>query len=87
MNFILLTTFPEYHWTFNTGVLMIVCNLIAIAIGRYAIQHQGVGPELPGPPVPDLLKGFGWPEFLATASFGHLLGAGMILGLRAAGGL
>lgn len=87
MDLILLTTFPEYSWTFNTGVLMLVCNLLTIAIGRYAIQQQGLGPELPGPPVPDFMKGFGWPEFLATTSLGHLIGVGMILGLRAAGGL
>jgi photosystem I subunit X len=31
------------------------------------------------------LKGFGIPELLATTSFGHILGAGMILGLRSTG--
>jgi photosystem I subunit 10 len=63
---------------------MIVCNLLAIAIGRYAIQKRGVGPELPVQ-LPALFIGFGLPELLATASFGHILGAGTILGMRTAG--
>jgi photosystem I subunit X len=63
---------------------MIVCNLFAIAIGRYAIQQRGVGPALPVE-VPALFTGFGLPELLATASFGHVLGAGAILGLHNSG--
>lgn len=63
---------------------MITCNLFALAIGKYAIQHQGAGPALPFQ-LPGLFEGFGLPELLATASFGHLLGAGMILGLGNAG--
>lgn len=63
---------------------MIVCNLLAIAIGRYAIQQRGVGPALPIK-VPALFTDFGLPELLATTSFGHILGAGAILGLRNSG--
>ena len=63
---------------------MVVANLLAIAIGRFAIQKRGVGPRLPLE-VPGLFTGFGWPELLATMSFGHLLGAGAILGLGNAG--
>jgi photosystem I subunit 10 len=66
------------------ALVMIVCNLLAIAIGRYAIQKRGVGPELPVQ-LPALFSGFGLPELLATASFGHILGAGTILGMRTAG--
>ena len=63
---------------------MIFCNLLAIAIGRFAIQKAGQGPDLPvGKPA--LWKKFGIPELLATASFGHILGAGTILGLSNAG--
>ncbi len=63
---------------------MIVCNLFAIAIGYYAIKNRGTGPDLPME-MPAMFTGFGIPELLATASFGHLLGAGMILGLSNAG--
>lgn len=71
-------------WSLSVALVMILCNLFAIVIGYYAIQKRGVGPELPLP-LPELFKGFGVPELLATASLGHLLGAGMILGLGNAG--
>ncbi|NJL87048.1 MAG: photosystem I reaction center subunit PsaK [Leptolyngbyaceae cyanobacterium SM1_1_3] len=72
------------HWSFSVALVMIACNLFAIAIGRYAIQQRGVGPDLPFS-LPGFFEGFGLPELLATASFGHLVGAGMILGLGNAG--
>lgn len=35
--------------------------------------------------LPMLFEGFGLPELLAVGSFGHILGAGMILGMSNAG--
>ncbi len=81
------TTVPDRlpDWSLGVGITMLICNLIAIAIGRYAIQRKGVGPKLPVE-MPDPFGGeFGLPELLATASFGHILGAGAILGLTNAG--
>lgn len=74
-------TTPE--WSFSVAIVMILCNLFAISIGYKAIQEPGKGPAIPG--LPGLFAGFGVPELLATASLGHLLGAGMILGLGNAG--
>ncbi|GET41419.1 photosystem I reaction center subunit PsaK [Microseira wollei] len=74
------------EWTPAVGLVMILCNLLAIAIGRYAIQNPGVGPDLPASK-PALFQKFGIPELLATMSFGHILGAGFILGLSNAGAL
>jgi photosystem I subunit 10 len=75
---------PE--WTPTVGLVMILSNLLAFAIGRYAIQNKGAGPDLPvGKPA--ILSNFGFPELLATASFGHILGVGVILGLANAGAL
>lgn len=71
-------------WNLNVAIVMIACNLFAIAIGYYAIQKRGQGPALPIE-LPAMFTGFGIPELLATTSFGHLLGAGMILGLSNAG--
>jgi photosystem I subunit X len=71
-------------WSWNVALVMIVCNLVAIVIGRYAIQNRGKGPSLPVS-LPAIFDGFGVPELLATTSFGHVLGAGAILGLRASG--
>jgi photosystem I subunit 10 len=75
---------PE--WSPAVGLVMILCNLFAFAIGRFAIQNKGVGPDLPVSK-PAILSNFGIPELLATASFGHILGTGVILGLSNAGAL
>lgn len=79
-----LATATTVEWSPNVGIIMITCNVFAIVIGYYAIQKRGVGPTLPVA-MPAIFTGFGIPELLATASFGHLLGAGMILGLANAG--
>jgi len=57
---------------------MIAANILAIAFGKLTIKYPNVGPATPSP---SLFGGFGWPAVLGTASFGHLLGAGAILGL------
>ena len=72
------------EWNPSVALVMIMCNLFAIAIGRYAIQKSGQGPDLPVPKA-EVWENFGVPELLATTSFGHILGAGMILGLSNAG--
>ncbi|HEY9751998.1 MAG TPA: photosystem I reaction center subunit PsaK [Coleofasciculaceae cyanobacterium] len=71
-------------WSPSVGLLMTFCCLFSVAVGRYAIRRRGVGPKLPVE-VPALFEGFGIPELLATMSFGHILGAGLILGLSNAG--
>lgn len=75
---------PTANWSPSVGLVMILANLFAIILGYRAIQNPGKGPGLPVG-MPPLLKKFGFPELLATLSFGHLLGAGMILGLSNAG--
>ena len=86
-SFVLLAKVPATAaWSPNVALVMILCNLFAIVIGRYAIQKKGVGPAFPVE-LPGLFAGFGIAELLATTSFGHLLGAGMILGLAQAGAL
>ena len=79
-----IPTTPQ--WSIKVALIMITCNLFAIAIGFYAIpkENRGKGPALPIQ-LPDLFNGFGITELLATTSFGHVLGAGMILGLGNAG--
>lgn len=74
------------EWSPKVAIVMITCNLVAIVIGYYAISknNRGQGPDLPVS-LPAIFTGFGIPEFLATTSFGHILGAGIILGLGSAG--
>lgn len=73
---------PE--WSYKVALIMITCNLFVLAIGKYAIRKPGAGPALPVN-LPMLFEGFGLPELLAIGSFGHILGAGMVLGLGNAG--
>ncbi len=73
------------NWSPSIGITMFVCNLVAIAIGRFAIQRKGAGPKLPVELPDPFGREFGVPELLATASLGHVLGAGVILGLSNAG--
>jgi photosystem I subunit 10 len=72
------------EWNLSVAIVMIFCNLLAIVIGYFAIQNTGAGPDLPVPQLASR-KSFGLPELLATTSFGHILGTGMILGLSNAG--
>ncbi len=73
---------PE--WSLKVALIMVTCNLFVLAIGKYAIQKPGVGPALPVS-LPMVFEGFGLAELLAIGSFGHILGAGMVLGLGNAG--
>lgn len=66
------------HWSTEASIIMVSSNLLAIIIGRYAIQVRGLGPSIP---ISGII-GFGLTELLATTSLGHILGAGIILGLR-----
>ena len=79
---ILLTIVPKtVTWSPEIGLIMTACNLAVIVIGRYAIQVRSLGASIPilG------LEGLGIPELLATASLGHAVGAGTIIGLASIG--
>jgi photosystem I subunit 10 len=71
-------------WNTNVAITMIICNIIAIAIGKASMQNYSAGPQLP---MPAFFGGMGLPAVLATTSFGHILGAGVILGLASLGAL
>ncbi|MBE9117871.1 photosystem I reaction center subunit PsaK [Lusitaniella coriacea LEGE 07157] len=80
-----LSTVPATtEWNLSVAIVMIACNLFAVAIGRFAIKNPGKSPGISGAK-PALWEKFGLAELLATLSFGHILGAGMILGLSNAG--
>ena len=75
------TTLP---WSPNVAIVMIACNVLAIAIGKFTIQQPNSGPELPMSP---MFGGMGLPALLGVTSLGHVIGAGVILGLANAGAL
>ncbi|BAW97510.1 photosystem I reaction center subunit X [[Synechococcus] sp. NIES-970] len=72
------------EWSPKVAVVMIICNILAIAIGKATIKHPSEGPALP---MPDMFGGMGLPALLATTSFGHVLGVGAILGLGSMGAI
>jgi photosystem I subunit 10 len=72
------------EWSPKIAVVMIICNVLAIAIGKATIKHPSEGPALP---MPDMFGGMGLPALLATTSFGHILGVGVILGLGSMGAI
>lgn len=65
-------------WSPTVAVVMILCNVLAIAIGKFTIKYPSEGPALPSPA---LFGGMGLPALLGTTSLGHLIGIGVILGL------
>lgn len=69
-------------WNPLVGIVMVICNVLAIAFGKYTMPNPGVGTALP---MPEMFGGMGWPALLATTSLGHILGIGAILGLANVG--
>ena len=81
---LLAVTGTSVAWSPKVALVMILCNVLAIAIGKFKIAQPSVGPALPSP---EMFGGMGLPALLATTSFGHVLGAGVILGLASTGAL
>ena len=71
-------------WSPKVAIVMIICNIVAIAIGKYSIKNPSEGPALP---MPEMFGGMGFPALLATTSFGHIIGLGVSLGLANSGAL
>jgi photosystem I subunit 10 len=69
-------------WSPKVALVMIVCNVIAIAIGKATIKQPNVGLKLPSD---SFFGGFSHGAMLGTTSLGHILGMGAILGLASRG--
>ncbi len=65
-------------WNLNVAIIMVLCNIVAIALAKYTVNPKNTGAELPSS---NLFGGFGLGGVLGITSFGHILGAGVILGL------
>ena len=75
----LITSIPHTpEWSPAVGIVMILCNIFAIALGKYTMAQPAAGPQLK---YPEFFGGMGLPALLATTSLGHIIGFGVILGL------
>ncbi|MEA5536448.1 photosystem I reaction center subunit PsaK [Crocosphaera sp. XPORK-15E] len=72
------------EWSPKVALIMILCNIVAIVFGKLTIAKPSEGPGLPSP---NMFGGMGLGALLGTTSFGHILGAGVILGLASSGAL
>lgn len=72
------------QWSPKIAMIMIVCNIFAIAVGKFTIAKPSEGPGLPSS---QMFGGMSLGALLGTTSFGHILGAGVILGLANTGAL
>ena len=79
-----MATPTTLEWSPTVAIVMILCNVVAIAFGKFTIQQPSVGPALP---MSNMFGGMGLPALLATTSFGHILGLGVILGLASMGAI
>jgi photosystem I subunit 10 len=69
-------------WSPKVALVMIVCNVIAIGIGKATIKYPNEGAQLPNAA---MFGGMSHASLLATTSLGHIFGIGAILGLAARG--
>lgn len=82
---LLLASIPTtLEWSPKIGAVMIICNIVAIAFAKATVKYPSEAPALPSPA---FFGGMGLPGLLASTSFGHILGAGVILGLGSMGAL
>ncbi|MFZ4667142.1 MAG: photosystem I reaction center subunit PsaK [Prochlorotrichaceae cyanobacterium] len=71
-------------WSLKIGAIMILCNILAIAFAKATVKIQNAGPAMPSP---EMFGGFGLPAVIGSTCFGHILGAGVILGLTYMGSI
>ncbi|WP_375504977.1 photosystem I reaction center subunit PsaK [uncultured Nostoc sp.] len=67
------------EWSPTVGLIIILANIVAIAIGKFTIKYPNAEPKLPSV---NFLGDFGLPALLASTAFGHILGVGVVLGLH-----
>lgn len=81
MNLLLLADVvpPTHPWDLSVAAVMIVCNVLIFLIGRSVIVEPEAGP------LSGVFLGLGLPALLAVTSLGHVVGAGVILGLTNVG--
>jgi photosystem I subunit X len=82
LNNLIIAAIPHTEpWRLTTALLMIVCNLLAIAITFGSMQLSRKIKVANPDDKSTLVRDFGLLELFAAMSFGHILGVGVVLGL------
>ncbi|MEO1352752.1 MAG: photosystem I reaction center subunit PsaK [Cyanobacteria bacterium J06635_15] len=68
-------------WSPAVGIVMVLCNVLAIALGKIAIKYPSADGALPSP----YFGGMGFASLLGVTSLGHVIGLGTIIGLATVG--
>ena len=91
LNNLIIAAIPHTEpWGFNTALVMIISNLLAIASGRFTFtrlrrRHIDSTKSVADDQIEPSLARFDSAELIASMSFGHLLGVGLVLGLTNVG--
>ncbi len=75
-NILVATTPMSQAWSPTIAIVMVVANVLGVLAATTVVKHK-VGPQLPG--------GISVAQIIGGTSFGHVLGAGAILGLTSQG--
>ncbi|NQE33281.1 photosystem I reaction center subunit PsaK [Microcoleus asticus] len=81
---LLATVARTVEWSPEIGLIMIICNIAAIAFGKSTIQNPHTGPAAPSS---NLVGGLSLGALVGSLCFGHILGTGTILGLSYLGAI
>jgi photosystem I subunit X len=82
LNNLIIAAIPHTEpWRLTTAILMIICNLLAIAITFGLVQLRSRFRVTNPDDKSMLVRGFGLAELVTATSFGHIIGVGVVLGL------
>ena len=81
---LLATVARTVEWSPEIGLIMIICNIAAIAFGKSTIKNPHTGPAAPSS---EILGGLSLGALVGSLCFGHILGTGTILGLSYLGAI
>lgn len=71
-------------WSPSIALIMVACNVLAILFAKFTVKNPKVGPAFPA--LSDI-TGLSLAALIGAICFGHILGAGVILGLTNMGTL
>jgi photosystem I subunit X len=82
LNNLIIAAIPHTEpWRLTTAILMIICNLMAIAI-TFGLVRLRSKIRVANPDDKSILvRDFGLAELVTAMSFGHIMGVGVVLGL------